>query len=122
MRYVTLGYGLGFFFSALLQNEVFPVPFSVFRFYMILSAAASCFFYHKMPVGVWPRYATKWDGRANGVGRQRAVKNGGAVRHGFRYCASEQVHQTADSEKGIDQYKKTPGAGFANSVGAAVSL
>ena len=69
-RFVTLGYGLAMFIAALLQNEVFPVPFSVFRFYMIFAAAATCFFAFKMPVGVWPRFATKVDGRANGVGRQ----------------------------------------------------
>ena len=60
-RYVTLGSGLGFFIAALLQNELFPVPFSVFRFFMVFSAAMTCFFYHKMPVGVWPRFAVKGD-------------------------------------------------------------
>jgi DNA-binding CsgD family transcriptional regulator len=61
-RFVTLGYGMGFFIAALLQNEVFPVPFSVFQLFMIFSAAATCFFFHKMPVGAWPNFAAKGDG------------------------------------------------------------
>ena len=46
---------------AILQNDVLPIPFSVFRGYMIVALVMLLMFFCKMPKGTWPEYAKKSD-------------------------------------------------------------
>ena len=47
---------------AILQNDVMPIPFSVFRGFTIVALAMLLLFFCKMPKSTWPEYAKKSDG------------------------------------------------------------
>jgi DNA-binding CsgD family transcriptional regulator len=61
-RHLTLAYALAAFIIAFLHNDILPVSFSVFEFFMVFATALLLFFFCKMPAKVWPRYAAKDDG------------------------------------------------------------
>jgi len=60
--HLTIAYGLANFLVALIQNDLFPMSFSVFRIFMVAATAMQLLFYSKLPSKVWPRYVTKADG------------------------------------------------------------
>jgi len=64
IKYLTFGYGVPCFLIALVQNEVIPVHFSVFRFGIIGSLVLLFSFFLRMPAGTahLPRYVKKSDG------------------------------------------------------------
>jgi DNA-binding CsgD family transcriptional regulator len=64
IRHLTLAYAPANLIIALLQNDIAPVPFAVFRFFMAAATAAQLLFYCKLPARVWPRYVKKADVRA----------------------------------------------------------
>ncbi len=47
---------------AILQNDVMPISFSVFRIFTIVALAMLLLFFCKMPQSIWPQYAKKPDG------------------------------------------------------------
>lgn len=47
---------------AILQNDVMPIPFGVFRDFTIAALAMLLLFFCKMPKNTWPKYAKKSDG------------------------------------------------------------
>ena len=47
---------------AILQNDVMPIPFAVFRGFTIVALAMLLLFFCKMPKSIWPEYAKKSDG------------------------------------------------------------
>ena len=61
-RHLTLAYALAAFIIAFLHNDILPVSFSVFEFFMVFATALLLFFFCKMPAKVWPCYAMKKDG------------------------------------------------------------
>ena len=62
IRHLTIAYGLAQFLVALMQNDLVPMSFSVFRVFMAVATAMQLVFYSKLPSRVWPRYAAKADG------------------------------------------------------------
>jgi DNA-binding CsgD family transcriptional regulator len=60
--YIFAAYPLAMIFPAILQNDIAPVPFGLFRIFMVLSTAFLLLFFCKIPAGVWPGYVQKEDG------------------------------------------------------------
>lgn len=50
------------FLIAILQNDVWPIPFGVFRGFTIVALAMLLLFFCKMPKSTWPKYTKKSDG------------------------------------------------------------
>ncbi len=64
IRYLTCGYGVAVFLIAVVQNEVISVPFSVFRYAMVVALILLFIFFLRMPAGKenLPRFVKKSDG------------------------------------------------------------
>lgn len=64
INHLTFAYGVAILFIALLQNELFPVTFSAFRFVMIIALGLLLTFFISMPTAkdFQPRYVKKSDG------------------------------------------------------------
>ncbi len=64
IKYLTFAYAVPVFLIALVQNELFPVSFSVFRFGIIAALVLMLIFFLRMPTGKahLPRYVKKSDG------------------------------------------------------------
>ena len=64
IQYLTFSYGVSVFLIALVQNEIVSIPFSTFRFTMVLALVLLLFFFLRMPTGMehQPRYVKKSDG------------------------------------------------------------
>ena len=64
VKHLTVAYSIGLFMIALIQNELFPIPFSVFRYGMVAALILLLLFFLRMPAGnaVQPRYVKKDDG------------------------------------------------------------
>jgi len=64
IQYLTFGYGVSVFFIALVQNEIVSIPFSTFRFTMVVALVLLLSFFLRMPTGKehQPGYVKKSDG------------------------------------------------------------
>ncbi len=64
IKYLTFAYGVPCFFIALVQNELIPVNFSIFRFAIIAALVLMFIFFIRIPTGkeCLPRYVKKSDG------------------------------------------------------------
>ena len=64
IKYLTFGYGIAVFLIALVQNDVVSIPFSVFRFGMIVALVLLLIFFLRMPAGKehLPKFVKKSDG------------------------------------------------------------
>lgn len=62
--HLTLLYPFAEFLVAILQNEWFPIPFSVFHIFSILALIGMLVFFFWLPGGQWPLLARKKDGFA----------------------------------------------------------
>ena len=64
IKYLTFGYGVSVFLIALVQNEIVSIPFSAFRFTMVVALVLLLFFFLRMPTGKehQPGYVKKSDG------------------------------------------------------------
>ncbi len=47
---------------ALLQNDIYPVPYPAFRLISLIALSLLLFFFCRLPPDIWPRYVKKADG------------------------------------------------------------
>jgi hypothetical protein len=61
LKHVLLAYSFGFVIVAFLQNEIIPIPFSVFRVFMIITLVLLLVFFFRLPAGSkqWPGYVKR---------------------------------------------------------------
>jgi len=59
--HLTLAYGVGLLFVAVLHNGLIAVPFSYFRVFTVAACAMQLLFYFKLPGNVWPESVKKSD-------------------------------------------------------------
>lgn len=66
IKYLTFAYGVALFLLALVQNELIPVAFSTFRYWMLAALVLLFTFFLRIPTGKehQPRYIKKSDGIA----------------------------------------------------------
>ena len=64
VKYLTFGYGIAVFLIALVQNEVISIPFSAFRYAMVVALVLLFIFFLRIPTGKehLPRFVKKSDG------------------------------------------------------------
>ena len=61
LTHLLVAYPLAQVIIAILQNDIFSMPFSVFRIFAIVALACMLIFFFKLPVTVWPKYVRKED-------------------------------------------------------------
>ena len=64
VKYLTFGYGIAVFLIALVQNEIVSIPFSIFRYAMVVALVLLFIFFLRIPAGKerLPRFVKKSDG------------------------------------------------------------
>ena len=64
VKYLTFGYGIAVFLIALVQNEIVSIPFSAFRYAMVVALVLLFIFFLRMPTGKehLPQFVKKSDG------------------------------------------------------------
>lgn len=62
LQYLTLAYPVCLGIVAILQNDVYQVPFEGFRLFMVIALALMLVFFFRLPARVWPAYVKKEDG------------------------------------------------------------
>ncbi|MBP3412354.1 MAG: hypothetical protein J6K89_03765, partial [Oscillospiraceae bacterium] len=64
IKYLTFGYGIAVFLIALVQNEIVSIPFSAFRYAMVVALVLLFIFFLRIPAGKerLPRFVKKSDG------------------------------------------------------------
>lgn len=64
VKYLTFGYGIAVFLIALVQNEIVSIPFSAFRYAMVVALVLLFFFFLRIPAGKerLPRFVKKSHG------------------------------------------------------------
>ncbi len=62
VKHLLVGYAFANIIVAVLQNDIVPVPFPVFRLLTVVALVLLLFFFFTLPAHVWPRYAKKNDG------------------------------------------------------------
>ena len=59
--HLMLCYPIGYFIIAFIQNEIAPIPFSGFRFGIVIMLIPLTYFYGRLPSGNCPRFVKKSD-------------------------------------------------------------
>ncbi|MDR1464288.1 MAG: LuxR family transcriptional regulator [Oscillospiraceae bacterium] len=62
IKHFFVAYVFAFAVAAILQNDIVPVPFSVFRIFMVIALAFMLIFFFKLPTDQWLRHVKKSDG------------------------------------------------------------
>jgi len=60
--YLIVAYPIGYIAIAILQNDMIKLPFSIFRFGIVIMLIMLLYFYFKLPANNMPRFAQKTDG------------------------------------------------------------
>jgi hypothetical protein len=62
IKYALVAYIPAQILVAVLHNDFFKIPFSVFRVFTVIALALMLVFFFKLPAKTWPRYVKKADG------------------------------------------------------------